>query len=856
MATDPNQTRPPRWADQLLEWFVAFHKREDIQGDLQEIFYKQVADWGPSRARRAYGWAVLYYLNPFFRKPKAGDYPALALFQLSMLQNYVKIAWRSLRRNRTLSFINMAGLSLGMACSLIIGLWVYDEWMFNKQYVDGDRIYFVRLTDGDAAQEITPGPLAEALKRDIPQVEKATKFTVWMNDFLLQAGPRSSKKAGIYATEDFFDIFQYPVLEGNPQLALRSPNAIIITRQLALILFGTRQAVGKTLRLDNNKYYKVGAVIEDVPRNGSIQFDWLVNAKGSEEDWMQNWGNSSFLTYIKLKPNSDQHQLEAPLRGLLKRYQPEASLFPVLQPIGDTYLYGEYGNGKPVGGRISYVRTFSLIALLILLIACVNFTNLATARSTLRAKEIGIRKVIGARRLALAGQFMGESVLLTLLSAGLAIGLVMIFLPVINQLVDKQLVLDFSKAATWAGLLALLGITSLLAGSYPALFLSALQPVKSLKGNSIQISGGLFRKSLVVFQFSLSMFLIVGMLIISRQMNFIRTKQLGLNRENLIHIPIEGQLRPKMETFREELQRSNAIQSVSMAGELPIHIGSSGGLDWAGKDPKQDGSVITMKVGLGFTQTLGIRLKEGRDFAPADTMNYLVNESAARMMQVKNPLGMDVNFQRGKGRIIGIMQDFHSSSLHEPIRPLVLSYYPKWTNYFLIRTHPGQTDQAIRAIKQTARQLNPGYPFVYHFVDEAYEKLYRSETLVNTLVNYFGILAIFISCLGLFGLAMFTTEQRTKEIGVRKVLGASVFNIVSLLSEDFLRLVLLAFVIASPVAWYATREWLQGFAYKISPEWWIFALAGLLVVGVALITVSFQSLKAAMLNPSKTLRSE
>ena len=776
-----------------------------------------------------------------------------------MIQNYLKIAWRSLLRNRLLSLINIAGLSLGMACSLMIGLWVNDELQFNKGFKEVDRLFFVRLTDGTYTSEILPGPLAEALKKDVPEVDKATKFTVWSNDYLVKAGPRFAKKVGLYASTDFFEVFQYPVLKGDPSLAIQSPNAIVITRSVAQAFFGTVKAVGKTIQLNSEKYYRVGAVIENVPKNSSVQFDWVVTFSEGEESWMKTWNNNAFHTYVRLKPNTTQAGAEAHMAGLLKRYRTDVSATerPILQPMEDVYLYGDYSNGKATGGRIGYVRTFSLVAFLILLVACVNFMNLATARSSLRAKEVGIRKVVGARRLALAGQFMSESFLLNVIAALVAVGLVHTALPFVNSLVDKQLAIEFARPVFWLGLLGLIGITSLVAGSYPAFVLSVMQPVRVLKGALASTpAGATFRKSLVVFQFSLSLFLIVGMLVIGRQMHYIRTKQLGLNRHDLLHIAVEGNLRPRMDAFRQELQRSNAIQAVTMAGELPIRIGSTGSVSWAGKDPKADGSVSTMKVGVDFTKTLGVRLVAGRDFTAADTSNYLVNESAVKMMKLKNPIGAEIDFQRGKGRIVGVMQDFHLSSFHEPIRPLVLSNYPKWTNYFLIKTRPGQTAEAIAFIEQTARQLNPGYPFAYHFVDEEYEKLYRSETLVNTLINYFGVLAIFISCLGLFGLATFTAEQRTKEIGVRKVLGASVGGIVVLLSKDFLKLVALAIVIASPVAWWVMNQWLQGFAYQIDLSWWMFVVAGLLAVAIALLTVSFQSIKAALMNPVKSLKSE
>ncbi|CCH52462.1 protein of unknown function DUF214 [Fibrisoma limi BUZ 3] len=849
--------RPPKLADRLLAWFVAPHRLETLQGDLHEEFVYQVERVGEQRARWRYWRDVLGFVRPYVIKRKPSEYITPSLVSPVMLQNYVKIAWRSLQHNRLLSLINIFGLSLGMTCSLLIGLWVNDELSFNKGYKDAERIYFVRLTDGINTGEIMPGSLAEALKKDVPQVDKATKFTVWSNDFLLKAGQRFSKKEGNYVTEDFFDIFQYPVLQGNPRVAIQSPNAIVITRSIAETLFGTTEAVGKTLQLNNDKYYRVGAVIENIPHNSSIQFNWLVNFKVAEEDWMKGWQSRSFLNYIKLKPNTTHAQAEASMRTLVKRYLPDTKEVPVLQPIADTYLYGNYENGKAVGGRISYVKSFSLIALLILLIACVNFMNLATARSSLRAKEIGVRKVVGAGRLSLVGQFIGESTLLSLLSASAAIGLTLCLLPTINELVGKPLALDFSSPTLWLYVITLVVGTSLVAGSYPALFLSAMQPVRVLKGAFTNVaSGAAFRKSLVVFQFSLSLFLIVGMLIIGRQMDYVRTKQLGLDRQNLIYIPVEGELLPKMETFRQELQRSNTISSVTSTGELPIHIGSTNVLNWAGKDPNLNASVNTMKVGLDFAKTLGIKFIAGHDFSPSDTNSYIVNESAVKMMNLKNPLGMEIMFSRGKGRIIGIMNDFHISSLHEPIRPLVLTYYPKWTNDFLIKTAPGKTAEALQVVEQTAHRLNPSYPFTYHFLDEAYEKLYRSETLVNTLTNYFGLLAILISCLGLFGLAAFTAEQRTKEIGIRKVLGASVPNVIALLSKDFLKLVLIAIVIATPLAWYAMSQWLQNFTYRINIEWWMFAVAGLLAVGIALMTVSSQAIKAALMNPVKSLRSE
>ena len=859
MRTRPPQ--PPRWAERLLAWWGHPDTREEVQGDLLELYTYWVHTIGQRRANWRYVLNALKLVRPLaISNRQPSDYSQPFFLHPAMIQNYLTVAWRHITRNRLLSSINVIGLALGMSCSLIIWLWISDELSFNKTYKDADRIYFVRLTSNVYTNDFTPGPLADALRKDIPDVAAATKFWTWPNDFLIKVGQVTAKETGLYATDDFFTVFQYPALQGNPVAAIKSPNAIVITRRVAETFFGTTNAVGRTLQLNNNTYYQVGAVIENVPKNASLQFDWTVNSKAMEEEWMKNWGNNSFHTYVKLQPNSSQAQAETRMKGLLKHYKSDLTDNIVLQPIGDMYLYGEYANGKPAGGRISYVRTFGFVALLILLIACVNFMNLATARASLRAKEVGIRKVIGAVRSSLVGQFMGESILLSLLAAILAVILVILLLPTVNQFVHKQLTIHFTEPTFWLSLLLLIAFTSLIAGSYPALFLSAMQPIRILKGTlSTAPTNAVFRKSLVVFQFTLSLLLIVGMLVIGQQMHYVRTKQLGLNRSQVLWVPVEGMLLPKMETYRQEIQRSGAVLSVTTAGELPIQIGSNstGGLTWPGKDPKQEVTVFTMKTGFDFARTMQIQLVDGRDFSPSDSgVHYLINESAAKLMNLARPVGTEISYQLGKGPIIGVMKDFHLRSFHEPIQPLVLSLYPKWTNYFLIKTRPGQTDKVIRVAEQTARQLNPAYPFSYHFLDEDYEKLYRSETLVNTLINYFGLLAILISCLGLFGLATFTAEQRAREIGVRKVLGASVTSIVALLSTDFLKLVFIAILIASPLAWYGLNQWLQHFTYRITITWWVFALAGLAATTITLLTVSFQSIKAALVNPVKSLRSE
>lgn len=794
----------------------------------------------------------------------------------AMFTNYLKIAFRNLTRQKVYSFINIGGLAMGMACALLISLWVRDELSYDRFLPNAESIHYVRVNFLDpatgevfATNSVTPGPLQEVIAKDVPQVTAVTKLDYGPQYLIKVAGESTGQKAakekGHYATADFFGVFDLPTVAGNPKAALAQTNQIIITRKLAEKYFPGQSALGKTLQLNNDKFYVVGAVIEDLPKNSTLQFDWLVNWNLQQEDWMTKWGNNSFYTYVRLKPNTTPAQAEATMSSIYPRVAGKNfdTGRPTLQPITDLHLYADYEKGKPVGGRIEYVRIFALVAVFILLIACINFMNLATARSALRAREIGVRKVVGALRSSLMGQFMSESMLTSLLAIGLGIGLVWLVLPHFNAMFDKHLALSLTEPVLWGILIGLVIITGFLSGSYPALFLSSLQPIKILKGR-LQVGAGSaqFRRTLVVFQFMLSIFLIVGILVVGRQMNYLRTKNLGLNRENILYIPLEGDLNGenKTENVRQEVMRLPSVVSATTTGDLPINIqSSSGDLEWPGMKVGQHISISPLLVGGDFIRTMNIKLLDGRDFRTgslADSVSYIINEATAKQIGMSNPLGKELKFWRGKGHIVGVMKDFHLQSLHQAISPLILMYNPQWNSYLLVKTRAGQTQQAITDLEQLTKRFNPNYPFNYHFLDEDYEKLYRAEQQVNALVNYFGLLAILISCLGLFGLSAFTAEQRTKEIGVRKVLGASVSSIVALLSRDFLGLVLIALVLASPLAWWAVSKWLGTFAYRVPLSGWVFALAGMLAIGIALLTISYQSIKAALTNPVKSLQSE
>lgn len=783
-----------------------------------------------------------------------------------MLQNYFKVAVRSLLKNKLFSFINIFGLALGMSCSLLIWLWVQDELSYNRFYPNLSRIYFVRSGFDWKGQtgtgEATPGPWQEAIQKQVPEVAAITKIT-WNRDLLIKAGEKSTKENGIYATSDFFKVFATPFIAGSPANAIAQPTSIAISRKLAEKYFGSQNAVGKTVKVDNKSNFVISAVFQDIPLNSSERFDWIINFKAQEQDWMKWWGNSTFKTYALLTPGANAAHAEKVMRQVIKKSAPPELLsFPMLQSLQDVYLYSDYEGLKATGGRIEYVRVFSIVAIFILLIACVNFMNLATARSVKRAKEVGVRKVVGAERKFLALQFLGESLIVSMLACILALIFVIAILPTFNEVVQKQITLTVSDPSLWLSLTALLLLTGLVAGSYPALYMSALQPIRILKGSlTFNNKSAYLRKGLVVFQFVLSIFLITGMLVIGRQMNYIQTKKLGLDRENVLYIPIEGVLEEKVEVARQEIINSPFVVAATSTGDMPTNItGNSGDLDWTGRDKDLDNTVNATYVGYDFAKTLNIQMLDGRDFSKdfaADTTNYIINEAAAKMMKMNDPVGKQVKFWMGKGTIVGVMKDFHLSTFHQAIKPLILVNYKGLnTSYLMVRAQPEKTKEALALVETVVKGLNPDYPFTYHFLDQDYEKMYRSEMVVNTLIKCFGLLAIVISSLGLLGLAAFTAEQRTKEIGIRKVMGANVANVVALLSKDFVKLVLLAILLSTPIAWYATQYWLKSFAYRIELSWEIFATAGGIAICIALFTISFQSVKAAIVNPIKSLKAE
>jgi len=791
-----------------------------------------------------------------------------------MFRNYLKIAWRNLTRNKASSLINIGGLAVGLACSLLILLWVQNEYDMDAWHPNGARIYVIYERDyiGHKAEAGYGGPalMADEVTKVYPEIAYATQFD-WGTQNTFQVGEKIAKLNGHFASADYFKVFGNKLLQGNPQNALKTPSSVSISRKMAIQFFGSPEAaIGKSIRFENIKNFVVGAVFEDLPAASSEKFDYLVNWYEfmlENSGWASDWSSTGPRTYVMLRSDANPAALEKKLFHFLDAYnkKQKAGVFTVslgMQPFKDMYLHGNFTEDKLDGGRIEYVRLFSIIAIFILLIACINFMNLSTARSLNRAREIGVRKVVGALRTSLIRQFISESMLITTLAVVFSLILLVLLLPVFNQITLKDIDLPFGEPGFWLKLITITLLTGLLAGSYPALFMSSFNPVKVLKGTLKAGRGvALFRKGLVVFQFFLSTVLIISTVIISRQINYIQTKNLGYNRENLVYLPLDGNLRKNYEIFKQEALQQTGIQSISRISQQPTNIlNGTSGVIWAGKDPDNRTQFTQASVGYDFVKSMKIAMLEGRDYSkdfPSDSVGYLVNETALKVIGLKDPIGAPLTFWGKKGTIIGVIKDFHFNSLHEQIRPLVLRFGENETyGSALIRTQPGKTKEALAALQSIWKRLNPDFAFNYTFSDDEYQKLYQNEQVTGKLSNAFSFLAIFISGLGLLGLAMFTAEQRVKEIGIRKVLGASVGSVFGLLSKEFLVLVFIALIIAIPVAWYATDKWLQNFQYYAAIQWWMFGLSGVLIMLIALAVISFQTMKAALINPVNSLRSE
>ncbi len=779
-----------------------------------------------------------------------------------MLKNYVKIAFRNLLRNRLYSVINIAGLAVGMAATILILLWVTNELSFNKFNKNLDRIYVVPQTQhyqtiGDFTVLPTPLPLAQTLKQEYPEIEHATRYGTLGSVTLTRNNINFSEQIGV-ADSTFFKIFSFPFLEGDPGTALVSPNSIVVTEETANKLFGNANPIGNTLRLDGRLDLKVTGVIADVPKNSDLQFDGLVST-----DLLKNfgvsftsWNNNSIWTFLLLRSPSQAAWLSNKIAGLLKKHDNDPTTGKLfLYPFKDFHLYSYTGKG----GRIQDVILFSMVALLILLIASINFMNLATARSARRATEVGVKKVVGATRFQIAKQFFGESILMALVSLGLALAIVEMFLPYFNQMTDKSLKLGQMDLISFLLILGLTIFTGILAGIYPSIFLSSFKPVSMLKKTGSEISGRFsMRRILVVLQFAISITLIIGTSIVYFQLQYLHNKNVGLKLNNVVYFPVTEKLLKHTNQLENELKSDPHVLGITSSRDIPIMIGSNGGgWSWEGMPADQSALVSFTYGDYGYLKTFDMSLKTGRFFSPKhpgdDSTGVVINESFAKLIGRKAIVGMTLNWDHPY-TVIGVVKDFNFEDLHEAVGPLAI-FYTSGARFMCVKVNDN-LPATLSFIGRTCKEIDPGFAFNYHFLDKTFEQMYVSEQRLGSIVGAFSLLAVIIACLGLFGLSSFSAEVKRKEIGVRKVLGASVPNIMYLMSRELVSWVVIANVVAWPAAYYFMNKWLQTFAYRINMSLWIFVSAAVLALIIAAITTGYQALKAANADPVKSLRYE
>ncbi len=787
-----------------------------------------------------------------------------------MIKNFIKVALRTIRRNKVYSVINILGLAIGLACAILILLWVQDEINFNTYHEKIDDIYQVmenqNYEDRIGTTFSTPGPLGPHLKEAYPEVVHSSRLT-WESENLFTVDDRSFYEQGRYVDADFFKIFTFDFIHGNPEEPYTTKNSLVLTEKLAQKYFKDENPVGKTIKLNNEDLFTVSGVIKEWPENTSYgDFDYLVNFEFFWEDnaqWLHQWGNNNVRCLIELAPGVNWEGFSQKITNLLEEKNNDNAIQLFLHPLSRLHLYSNWDNGVADGGRIRYVRIFTIIAFFILLIACINFMNLATAQAVKRAKEVGLRKVVGAYKSNLIAQFLSESVIFASFSGLIAMIIVFILIEPFNALTDKSIAfnLDSDMALLLIGLVLITGLAS---GSYPAFYISKFQPASVLKG---QIKSGRgasrFRKALVTTQFILSIIMIFCTIVVYEQLVFVQNQETGFNKEGLIYVEMHENMNDKYEIIKDQLSKNPDIKMVTAMSQPPLGFGNSTwGFDWPGKDPQSKILFSNLSIDNTWTETFDIPLAAGRSFDKkytSDTLHFMVNVAGARAMGFSPEEVVDQSvtlWGERNGKVIGVFEDFNFTSSRSKIHPLLMLHDTDWFNYLVIRAQPGKNREGITILQSIYQEFAPAYPFEYKFVDDRWKEFYESEAQTARLFNTFAIVAIFISCLGLFGLAAFTIQQRTKEIGVRKVLGASVFSIIRITTREFTILVMLAAIIGSPVAWYLMDLWLDDFAFRIDVTVIIPIVTTIIAIMVAVLTVAYHALRASRTNPVNALKYE
>jgi ABC-type antimicrobial peptide transport system permease subunit len=858
--------QPPKSANRFLLWFLKDELLEEVEGDLFEHYQVLREEMSSRKAFWVYWFHVLHFLRPFALK-KFGQNSN----HIFMFNTYFKFASRSIWKERGYSLMNVLGLTTGIAASMLLFLYVQSEKSVNTFHKDLDQVHQVMMNQtfpgGIITYEDNPGPLVTAFADEMPEVEYMAAFT-WTEERLFIVDEQGYKASGRWASEDFFHVFGLDFIEGDIENSSSSPTEIFISKGLKERIFGREDALYQNIEMDGWGQFQIAGVFEDVPKGSTIDFEFILPyARWAEiNTWVEDWGNSGISGIAKLVPGTNLKAFNEKIKGYVDSKLPpgESNSTIFLQPIKERYLYGKFENGQVVGGRITYVKVFTLVAISILVIAAINFMNLATARSSKRAKEVGVKKVVGSTRIQLQSQFMMESILLALLSTVIAGFLIMLVLNPLNTLVGKEMTFSWLQLNDSIWLLFLGLSVGLLAGIYPSFVLSEFKALTVLKGTFKNASWSKnLRKGLVVFQFMVSTLLIISTLIIRTQMDFIKNKNLGYDKEHLILMQVEGALWDplKKEQFMTSLLANPNFTDITFSSGSPLDIGSSttDGFSWEGKTGDYDNLFNIIRTDPDFIDTYGMEIIEGRNFnvdLHTDTMNIIINEQTAKVMNVDDPFSVPVTFWGRAGRVVGIVKDFHFTSLHNAIDPLILAWRPNNADRITIRVSGQNVPSSLTYLEGLLADINPHYPANYNFVDASYQQLYQSESTISILMDYFSGIAIFISLLGLFGLSSYAAEERIKEIGIRKVLGASAFNLIFKMSKGFLFLMLLGFILAVPIGYSFMNNWLESFEYKIQIGASVFVFAALISLLITITTVSYHAVRTACANPVKSLRYE
>lgn len=864
----PVHIAPPKIALRFLRWFCNPELVEDVEGDMSELFALRHTE-NKRTAKLFFLWDILLLMRPGIIKEleftKGQNNKA-------MFSNYLKIALRNALRYKGYTSLNLFGLIVGIASSMLVLLWIQDEQSIDGFHENGDQIYQVfrnvkQSTGVVSTGTSVPKPLSDLVKEEYSEIDAVASFS-WLMDLKITLEDQSTIEEGHFASPEFLKMFSFPLLIGDKNKALDELNSVVISRALAERYFGENwrnEALGKIFKLEDTNL-SVSGVFESIGENSTLRFDWLrpVQVYYNANTWVDNWGNGSFGLFVSI---SDEEKAARVSERILMEIMDHTADNDaagdeqiIIQKFQDTYLYSNFDNGVVAGGRIDYVRIMTVVAMFILIIACINFMNLTTARSSRRSKEIGVRKVMGANKKSISTQFFFEAMLLTTIAVLVSALVVLLLLPYFNGLVDKSLTLDFTQINTWYILGGLIFVVGGLSGSYPALVLPTFSIIQSMKGGVKQSSfANFFRKGLVVFQFAISTLLIIGTAVIYKQIDYVLNKDLGMVKENLVTIPLQGNMIEKLETYKTELLRLPEVSSVTASTGNPLRYGrSTSSASWEGKDPSTGYEVNLIISDEDFLRTTGMEILAGRDFSQQmqDSTNFIINEVAAELMGFDDPLGKDLSFMGIKGKITGVVKNFHMSNMYEPIAPLIITCIdPRQSAVMLVRIE-NNTGDVLKSIEQITAELNPGYDFSYRFVDEVYAEGYKSEQTVGRLANIFAFISILISSLGLLGLTSYSAEQRSMEIGVRKVHGASVLQILLLLSKDYSKLILLSFVLAIPVGYYVTQDWLNNFEFRTNLSLLVFLGATLITFLIGVLTVGAKSYQAARVNPVKSLKQE